>query len=317
MAARSKSTIAVQITGDSSSLQGAVKGAQLSLGTLAKIATTSFIGIRGFDFLNDFIQGGLEKFDTFRDSFERFGAIVGSINEEKLKATAFDLTNIGLSADEVGSLAANFAAFASTAGVTSGLISNLTPDFLNLAAAIAQTTDKPLDEVINDIGRAINGNQKSVADYGITIDKNATAASRLWSILAQLRDRFPEVTTAINDQAGAQDILTAKWDNFGIRVGQNLEGPIHDLQLGLIFMADEILPDLGKGFDTLGDRIGVWGRDALSPINLVADALGGLGDLINNVANSLHSQFDARTVSESQVVRDLARFDERNGQGRP
>lgn len=318
---RGKSVIEVAIVGDARKLIGATQDADKATGgLLTSVGKLSVAGI-GIATVGDAIVqfGGdsLEKFDTFSDSFENLAGQIGKVDAQKIKDMAFNLTSIGLSADEVGTLAEKFASFATSAGVASPEIAALTPKLLDVAVAISAKTGKTIDEVITDIGNAANGSAKPLRDYGVQVDGNATASDRLNGILDQLVIKYGDAKSAMDDVNGAGDELSAKIDNLGVRFGENLAGPVHDFQLGLLYMADTVLPDLGSGFDTLGDKIGVWGRDALSPINLVADALGGLGDLINNVSRSLHSQFDARTVSESQVVRDLARFDERNGQGAP
>lgn len=316
--ARGKSVIDVLIIGDAKKLQGAFKDADAATGgllkTAAKIGGATAIVSAGVDFVGD----ALKKVDNFEDGFDRLAGNIGEIDAQKVKDIAFDLSNIGLSADEVGTLAANFSAFASAAQVSAPAIAALTPKLLDVAVAVSAKTGKTLDEVITDIGKAVQGQQRPVSEYGLVIDKALNPDDQLRSILDQLKTKFGDAKDAIGDVAGAQDILTAKWDNFGVRVGENLEGPIHDLQLGLIFLADDTLPKVGAGFDTLGDKIGVWGKDALNPIALVTDAIGGIGDALRNAGGAIDSFINGPgALSESEVRRLNSLFTERNSQGRP
>src|SRR5574339_429762 len=118
--ARGKSVIEVAIVGDARKLIGATQDADKATGgLLTSVGKLSVAGI-GIATVGDAIVqfGGdsLEKFDTFSDSFENLAGQIGKVDAQKIKDMAFNLTSIGLSADEVGTLAEKFASFATSAG---------------------------------------------------------------------------------------------------------------------------------------------------------------------------------------------------------
>jgi hypothetical protein len=307
------SVIRVSIIGDTKALDASLTKAQSSVKTAALGIGGAFLAAgaisKGFDIAGD----ALAKADDFADSLDRISGTVSPGFAKRIEDVAFDMTNVGLSADEVGTLAANWADLATAAGVSESAITTVTPDLLQLAAAIAATTGKTVDEVIADIGAAARGNQKSVNDYGIVIDKSMNPDARVLDILAQLTAKFPDATSALNDFAGSQDKIQSKWDNMMIKLGEALEGPMQ----GFADIVSEILDELADWPGAIADIVGAFEGF----FKKVASPLATIADIINDITGDHTVRF---TVVESgtrtpRTERDLSRTQdnirERNGGG--
>lgn len=316
--ARGRSVIEVAIIGDVKNLQKSFSQVNAATGGLAGSLVKGFVGLQAIDKSFEFIDSSLAKADEFSDAMDRLDGTIGKLDSQKIEDIAFDFTGIGLSADEVGSLAANFAALATAAGVSAPTIANLTPDLLEIAAAVSATTGKTLDEVVSDIGKAAAGNQKSVSDYGIVVNKALNPEARLIDILEQAKELFPEVSSATDDYAGKQEQLNAKWDNFSIKVGAALEGPLSGVLDFFITMIDRDIPKMMEDLGNLGDAFVGFGRTALGPLGNVRDALEGLGDLIGDVAfNLTHIGQNVPRISERDLRYANSLYEERNSRVRP
>jgi len=310
--ARGDSIIRVSIIGDASKLIKAAGQADAATGGLlkstAKVAGGALLGLGVIDKAFDTISGGLEKADTFEDAFTRLAGTITPAFAQSVKDIAFDFTNIGLSADEVGTLAVKFADLATAAGVSAPLIATMTPDMLKLSAAIAATTGKTLDEVVDDIGKAAQGQQRPVSEYGILIDKALNPDAQILSIFDQLKAKYPDVISATNDLVGSQDTLNAKWDNFTIRLGLALDGPLKGVVDVFTKMIDDDIPQIIDGLGDMGDHFTAWSVAAGKAIRSVLDLLGQVGRAINQTGGPFGTGLSEREVTFAQ-----RRENERNG----
>ncbi len=314
--ARGDSVIRVSIIGDARKLVGALGEADAATGGLLKSAAKVFVGARVVAKGFDVIEGSLAKADDFNDAFDVLAGTIGKIDADKVKDVAFSMSDIGLSADEVGLLASHFASFATAAGVAAPTISALTPELLDIASAVSAQTGKTLDEIVGDIGKAAQGSQKPVSEYGVLIDKALNPDEQLRSILDQLQAKFGTAKTAADDFAGSQDTLAAKWDNVMIKIGDGLDGPLKGV---LDFINDEIdaIPGAIQGWQNLGAAIEAFGRTALGPLGNVRDALAGIIELLDQ-SKSGTATFHVNTtrITDSAIAAANTRDRERNGLGR-
>jgi hypothetical protein len=196
---------------------------------------------------------------------------------------------------------------------------------VKIAQAVAATTGKTVDEVLDDIGKAAQGNKKSVIDLGIVIDKTLNPDQQITSILDQLKKKFPDVITATDDLKGSQETLNAKWTNFTTLLGEALEGPLKDL-LDVFSNILEDIPETAKGFADLGGNIVQFAKNVLGPLGNVRDALEGILNLLNRANSSggnpgaivnLHSRNPGGSgFSDAQIAAAQQRDRERNGLGR-
>jgi hypothetical protein len=313
--ARGDSIIRVSIIGDAKKLLGTLGEVDRKTGGLLKIAGGAFLASRVIDTGFDIIGESVDKADAFADSLDRISRTVSPDFAKRIEDVAFDMTDIGLSADEVGTMAAAFAALATAAKVTEPTIAAVTPDLLRIASAIAASTGKTVDEVIEDIGKAIKGSQRPVEEYGFVIDAALSPDQTILSILEQAKILFPEVKSATDDLAGSQDNLGAKWDNFTILLGNALEGPLKGVvDWGIDIL--EMIPSAIQGWQMLGKSIEDFGRFALGPLGNVRDAINAIGDAINNVGNLLGANgTPARNLGsfEDDVIAAQNRVLYRNG----
>jgi len=314
------SVINVTIKGDAKDLNAALGSAEKkaggfasNIGTAAKAAGGILIAGAAVGTAFEFVSGALEKSDAFGDSMDRLAGTIGQVDAQKIKDIAFNMSDIGLSADEVATLAASFADLATAAGVSAPAIANATPDMLKIAAAVAATTGKTIDEVVTDIGKAANGAQKPVSDLGVVVDSTLNPDEQLTSILEQLKAKFPDVAAATGDLAGKQDALNAKWDNFTIKVGDALDGPLQGVLDFMLTIVDRDIPNMMRGFDELGANITGFGRTVLGPLGNVRDVLGGIGDLIANINRIDITHLGQGGHSDGEAADTIRRFRERNG----
>lgn len=321
--ATSKSIISVAILGDAKSLVAAVNTAEGRLKGFGKKLALGVGGIVAVDKVFDVIGDSLENADKFADALDRIKGLSGGAFADKIGDIAFSMSNIGLSAPEVADLAASFDSFATSAGVSQPLIQDITPDLVAIAAAVAATTGKTVDEVIGDIGRAAAGNKKSVADLGIVIDGTLNPDAQILSILDQLKTKFPDVVSATGDLAGKQDALNAKWDNATTKLGLLVEGPMAAVLDWFIQVIDNDIPSAITGFSMLNDALGRFGDDTLGGLITVRDLLndivktlplvgGGFPGGTGGVGNA--GKFAPRP-SERPVIDSERHFTDRNGTG--
>ncbi len=324
--ARGDSIIRVSIIGDAQKLVGALGKADDATGGLLKSAAK--IGGAGIaiDKAFDFVGDSLGKADDFNDAFTVLEKTIGKTDAQKVKDIAFSMTDIGLSADEVGTLAVSFGNFATASGVAAPLIADLTPDILDIAAAIhAQSPGQTLDQIVSDIGKAAGGSKKPVADLGVVIDSALNPDEQLRSILDQLKTKYGDAKDAANDFAGAQEGIGAKWDNLMIKIGDALDGPLQGV---LDWISDEIdgIPAAIDGFDKLELAMKQFAANVLGPLGNVRDVLANIIGLFAQDPNV--KSFGAHGIgvgpaaaharqqqSDAALAAAIQRDRERNGRG--
>lgn len=310
--AKGDSSIVVRIQGDINDITGKLKALDTKLGTFGRVQATvgrAFAG--GIDEVFSTINDALGKADDFNDAL---GNIAGQISPEfaqRIHDISGDFTDIGVSSVDVAKMADAFASLATAAGVSQPAIEQLTPKLIDVAKAVSAQTDKPLSEVVNDIGAAARGNQRAVNDYGLVIDKTLNPDANILSILDQLQKKYGDAASATSDFKGQQDQLNAKWDTFLEGVGEGLQGPL----AGVLDFFNHVLDDIPrtvKGFQDLAAGIVDFGRTVLGPLGNVNDVLGGIGDAIGNIGSAL-GILQSKTDSERAKLRDIQNYRERNG----
>lgn len=290
VAGRARSIIEVAILADVKNLDKTLTQIDKKIGTIGKVGAGvvgGFVALGAIDKGFEFVSSSLEKADAFSDAFDTLSRQITPEFADRVKDIAFDFSDIGLSADEVGALAANFANLATAAGASAPAIADMTPKLLDVAAAIAAKTGKTVDEVVTDLGKAAQGSQKPVADLGIVVDDTLNPDALLLSILEQAETLYGTAGDAAADYAGKQEALNAKWDNFSIKVGAALEGPLSGMLDFFITIIDRDIPRMMEGFEDLGKGIEDFARFALGPLGNLRDALGGILDLLGNVGNAI------------------------------
>jgi methyl-accepting chemotaxis protein len=321
--ARSNSVISVSIIGDAKKLIGALNDANVATGGLIKsalkVAGGALLAGKAVDAVFDIAKDSLENADRFADALDRVARLTTPQFASSLHDVAFSMTDFGLSAPEVAELAASFAAFATAAKVTEPAIETMPSSLLKVAAAVSAQTGKSVAEVVEDIGRAATGSKKVIADYGIVIDKALNPEQQLISILSQLQERFPKVTDATNDFAGAQGELNAKWINFKTKLGEALEGPLKDV----LDVFNNILDDIPQMIEDLSNLAAAFenmGRTALAPLGNIRDALEGILNLAGQIPRSAgggdFKPWKTGGRSDADIAAAIARDRERNGLGR-
>jgi hypothetical protein len=318
------SVIRVTILGDAKALTAAIATADGKIKNFARTAggalVGGFVAFRAIDAGFSTLQGGLDNADKLADSLTRIEGTTTPEFARQIHEIAFNMTEIGLSAPEVGNLAANFTDLATAAKVSEPTILAMTPQLLEIASAIAATTGKTVDEVISDIGKAAAGNQKAVSDYGIVVDKSLNPDARILDIVDQLILKFPDAKQAADDYAGAQEELGAKWDNFTTRLGEALEGPLAGVVDWMNDMADAI-PGAIDGWGMLFNAISNGARTVLGPLGNVADVMRDIARMSPTVMGwaaaygSGAAPFTSRNspFGERSVIQSQRNFDDRNG----
>jgi len=317
--ASASSVIRISIIGDTKGLDKSLSTAQGKIGGFAKGALGALAGVAVIDKAFDFAQSSLAKADAFGDALDRISGTVSPEFASRINDVAFDLTNFGLSADEVGTLAAHFADLATSAGATKDVLALATPDLLKVAAGVAATTGKTVDEVVDDIGKAVKGTVKPIAEYGVVLDKSLSPDQTIISILDQLKEKFPDAAEATNDYAGKQEALNAKWDNFSIKVGEALDGPLQGVLDFMITMIDRDVPKLADQIGDLGEDFGQMADAGLAAFDNLMKGLRALNDFAGEVGRNIGGALGIGSVQASgdrEVTFAQRREAERNGQSR-
>jgi hypothetical protein len=310
------SIIRVSIIGDAKKLVGAIDTANkktdglLSSGT--KVVAGSLLALGVIDKAFDFVNTSLDNADKYADAIERISGATSADFAANVASISDDFTKIGLSNAEFADFAAKFVDLATAAGTAQPLIEKMTPDIVTLATAVAATTGKTVDEVIEDIGKAIKGSQKPVEEYGIVIDSALSPDDQLTSIIDQLTKKFPDAQKAAEDFAGAQGELDAKMETFSTHVGMAVEGPLTDL-LNIFNTTFDNMDNGIEGYHRLHDVIKGFSPAAFPQ-------LGDLFDLLNNIigaAGQIKGPALGGSVSSDREVTFAQRREaERNGGSR-
>jgi hypothetical protein len=319
--ARASSVIKVSIIGDVRNLQKGLGQADAATGgfikSSAKLVGGALLAGAAIDKVFDFAQGSLAKADDFNDHLDTLSKLTTPAFARHLHDVAFGMADIGLSAGGVAAAATAFASFGKAAGASTSAIEAAIPGLLDVAEAIHAKTGKTIDEVITDIGAGINGTGKGLRDYGISVDKALNPDERILSILSQAKTLFGDANSAASDLHGTQDKINANVDNFSIKLGEALEGPLNSIALAGLEILDELKDWPGAIADILG------------PLARVADAFAHILDLAGRVVGTLGSTSPVGRLpgvgivpgpgmiggrnSDSFINDAQRRFDQRNG----
>jgi len=276
--ARGDSIIRVSIIGDASKLLGAVKDADKATGGLLKSAGKVVVGGllagKAIDTVFDIANDSLAKADDFNDHLDTLSKLTTPEFARRLHDTAFGMADIGLSAGDVAAAATAFASFATSAGASKPAIEAAIPGLLDVAEAIHAKTGKTVAEVIDDIGKGVAGSAKGLKDYGISVDTALNPDERILSILSQAKTLFGDAKSAADDLHGTQDKINANVDNFKIKLGEALEGPLNDIAKAGLEILDE-LKDWPGAIGQIGDAFG----KLLSPLARIRDIVQDVFDL--------------------------------------
>lgn len=314
--ARGKSIIDVLIIGDAKKLVGAFKQVDQSTGGLLKSAGKVFLASEAIGKGFDFIQSSLGEADRLGDAMQRLSGQVGAFDTEKLKQTASGFSDLGLSAQDVLELEANFADLATSVGLSDDAITKFAPQAASAAGALSLIRDEDPSAILDLIAKATGGSARAAKDLGVALINTKDPAEQFKNIMSQLDPTLQSVATGGKDVEQQQRKLGAQWETLQANVGQLVEGPLTDL---LSFINDEIdaLPHAIDGFGKLGIVIHDAFANALSPLARLNDGLGQLGDAIRSLPVVGNIFGGGGGLSEAQIRRANALFTERNSQGRP
>jgi len=311
------SVIRVSIIGDVQNVLSAIDKVDAKTSgfvtSAAKVAVGGLLAGEGVRKVFDFTQDSLDKADDFNDKLDTLSRLTTPAFASRLHDGAFGLSDIGLGASDVADMATAIASFGKSAGVTEPTIEAVLPKLIDVAEAIHAKTGKTLDEVINDIGSAMAGNQKPLKDYGIIVDKALNPDETILSILAQAQTLYGDAKSAADDLHGTQDKINAKVDDFQIKLGEALEGPMNALASAGLEILDELKDWPGAVADILG------------PLARVADIFAGILDTARKIVGTIGSTAPAArnlpsplmngglVGNESDAVLAMQNFRERNG----
>ena len=315
--ARGDSVIRVSIIGDALGLNKAITQANTKLGTFGASVggiAKGFLALgairEGFQFIKD----ATGEADRLADSATRLNIQLGGDLGAKVENMAQGFVKLGLSQQDVQELAANFADLATAIGIADPIIADLAPTVAATAQAMQLLGHGDAATNVDLIGKAAGGSARAAKELGVTLITGASAADQLANIMAQLKPQLDSATTGSSDLEQSQAELQARWETLEAHIG----GPLSDALTSVVgFINDEIdaIPGAIAGWQMLGAAIEGFGRTALGPLGNVRDALGGIGDAINNVNKLFGGAFGHATggVSEGVAADAIRRFRERNG----
>jgi len=315
--ARGDSVIRVSIIGDATKLnstlkttEGKVSGFSAGLKGIAGGIVALGAVTAGFEV----IKGATEEADRLADSATRLNIQLGGDLGAKVEQAAQGFVKLGLSQQDVQELAANFADLATTIGIADPIIANLAPTVAATAQAMQLLGHGDTATNVDLIGKAAGGSAKAAKELGVTLLDNVDPATQLTNILAQLKPQLDSATTGSGDLEQSQAELQARWETLEAHIG----GPLSDALTAVVgFINDEIeaIPGAIAGWQALGGAIEGMVRTVLGPLGNLNDAIGGIGDALDNLNKGLHVVFGGSSGgrSEGEAADTIRRFRERNG----
>jgi hypothetical protein len=266
--ARSDSTIAVSIIGDTRKLTGALKSADRSVGTFSKSLGGVPIGVLAAagaatvvaGAAANFLGGAVKEGDRLGDAITRLRLQLGSL-AGPLQDTASNFDFIGQSKQDMLELEANFADMATAAGIADPKIASTAEQVAAIAAATKLLTGQDPTLIVKEIGQAAAGNKKPLKDLGVRLDdaavkqlameqsgkKNAKALSdqdlataRLTLILQQLNPKLHEAASAQSDVEQATGKVNARLETLQGDLGERIQTPIATFIAALLTLGEAI-----------------------------------------------------------------------------
>lgn len=309
--ARGDSEVRVRITGDASSLKGALQTADRSLGGFALKAGGALVALgaikEGFEFIGD----SLAEADRLGDAMTRLELQLGGPLAGNLADTADDFSKLGQSKQDILELEAAFADVATTLGIADPVIAELADNVAATGAAVALLGDQKPDQVVDLIGKAAGGSEKAAKELGVTLLEDVDATTQLRNILDQLKPKLDAATTGTQDLESSQSELDAKIETLQASLGEKL-APALATVLGFINDEIDAIPGAIKGFEMLADAIVGAFENILSPIARARDAIEGFLNLIPNIGGGDSGDRDI-DFGEAAITRNLDNAAERNG----
>lgn len=311
--------IRVFFTGNVKELQKAITDVDKSLGGMvsrtAKVAGGVLLGVGVIDKAFDITRTALDNTDRLNDALADISTTVSPDFAQRIEDVAFDMSDIGLSAVEVGELAAHFANLASAAGIAAPDIARMTPDILTVAAAISAVTGKTVDEVVDALGKAASGNEKPIRDLGVDLDaiKDGLSPTATFdTFLDRLLEKYPPLTDATAGLEEKQNALNAKFDNLTTKIGPGLE----ILLSGIVDFFTHVADDIPRTIDMFEDFFGAifdGAQTALSPLARIRDILEDIATGPGAGRVFQVSPGRAPRTRERDVVQSFNNFNIRNG----
>lgn len=274
--ARADSTVRVNIIGDASKLNGALRQGEsgvgrfqdklkgVAIGVGAAFSATAVVG---------FVNESLAEFDRLGDATTRLEQQLGDLSGPLIDS-AGSFARLGGSTQDVLELEAAFADLGTAAELSDPVIASWADRVAEAGLALALLTDMDAAQVVDLIGKAAGGSERPLRDLGINMSaaevearalaetgkslaseltESELAAARMSIIMEQLDGRIRAVTEGSGDLEQSQAELQARIETLQGKVGEAVEGPLNDF-LGWILAGIDGLERLDEFFVVLFDH---------------------------------------------------------------
>ena len=312
--AKSENEIAVDITGNVSSLTTALNLASAKLGGFASSIKGLAIGgaiLLGAKEVINFFDDSIKAAQRTEDAVQHLTGQIGPTFTSNLESVAGSFEAIGATSGDILTLDAKFSDIGTALGLTDPQIANMATHLADVATRMGLVREKDPSDILTTIGRAAGGSAPAARDLGVALDKQLTPAQQLQSILGQLSMIYGDAGPKVDSLQGNQILLNARIREFEEKVGP----PAADVLSAIVgFINDELdaIPGAIEGWLALGKVIDGFARTALGPLGNVRDVLQSILDLLGQ-ATAAAPNFGG----ESQTMQDIRNHNARNGLGAP
>ena len=229
-----------------------VTGAFKSLAVPAA-AVTAAVGALG--------KASIDAAATLQGSVNSMTAVFGDASSAMQDYSKDAAKTAGLSEQAYDQLATGLGAKLQNLGVSQDQLAGTTNDLIDKAADMATVFGTDTESAVTALGNAVAGNFKGLKQYGVVLDQSqvsaymaaqgldgltgaAADAARTQAILDLVTQQTASTQGAFADEsgnaAGAQEVLSASWENAKASLGDALLPIVADFTTKLSDMADWI-----------------------------------------------------------------------------
>lgn len=309
-----KTVISVAIIGNAKALIGAVNSADRSMGGLLKTAAKGFVAFKAVDATFDFLQDSSKEADRLGDAMQRLQRQISPEFIGRITEGADGFVKIGASTQDILELSAVFTDFGKGAGVAENTLAVFAQQAAGTAQAMSLIDDNGRDAsaILDLITKAAGGSEKAARELGVSLIDTKDANAQLNNVMMQLSPILQNALTGTGDLEQKQSELQARIETLQGRIGEQL----NPVLLNMLTIISDGIDDIDGaiwGFQQLGKVIEDFARTALGPLGNVADVLREIVSLFDNGQRAFQVSTGRTPRKESNTVRDLRDFNDRNG----
>lgn len=258
-------TLAIKITGDSTSAQRALQSVDKSTSSMARGMKTAMAGLAVYftgSVVLGFAKDAVSAAAEVEQSMGALDSVFKDSSAEMKRWAASAAESVGLSESEYGSLATTLGAQLKNMGTSSDELGTKTNDLIGLGSDLAAMFGGTTADAVGALSSLLRGERDPIERYGVAMNqasidakvaalgldtstaaakKNAEAQATLAILAEQTADAEGQFARETSSAAGAQQIANAQWENAKALIGEQLL-PAYTALMG--FLSSTVIPGI-------------------------------------------------------------------------